>query len=74
MPPFFIPIEKEYNKALETNTAERLLKDVKLQYVDSNAAGLPDVYLHNMPKRENIYQNSTILPNGHRIYQMALKY
>jgi hypothetical protein len=38
------------------------------------AAGLPDVSLHNMPKRGKIYQITKTLPNETKIYQMAITY
>jgi hypothetical protein len=35
---------------------------------------LPDFSWHNIPKRGKIYQITTTLPNGHKIYQMTVKY
>jgi hypothetical protein len=37
-------------------------------------AGLPDFSRHNVPKRGRTYQNTTNLPNGHKIFQMGIKY
>jgi hypothetical protein len=34
--------------------------------------GLPDFYLLKIPKRAEIYQIDTKLPNGHKLYQMAV--
>jgi hypothetical protein len=35
---------------------------------------LPDFSWHSIPKRENIYQVTTKLPNGHKENQMAVKF
>jgi hypothetical protein len=35
---------------------------------------LPDFSLFNIPKRREIYQVASKLPNGPKIYQMAQKY
>jgi hypothetical protein len=37
-------------------------------------AGVPDFSWHNIPKRGDIYQMTATLPNGHKIYQLAVKY
>jgi hypothetical protein len=37
-------------------------------------AGLPDFSWHNIPKQGKIYQVTTTLQNGQRIFQMAVKY
>jgi hypothetical protein len=34
--------------------------------------GLPDFLWNNIPKWEKTYQMTTKLPNGHKIYQMAV--
>jgi hypothetical protein len=39
-----------------------------------SGAGLPDFSWRNIPKRGEIYQITTTLPNGHRIYQRNVKY
>jgi hypothetical protein len=36
--------------------------------------GLPDFSLFNIPKRGEIYQMSTKLPSGHKLYQMTVIY
>jgi hypothetical protein len=36
-------------------------------------SGLPDFTWYNIPKRVKIYQITTKLPNGHKIYQMAVE-
>jgi hypothetical protein len=38
------------------------------------APGLPDFSRHNIPKRGKIYEITTTLPNGHKIYQIIVKY
>jgi hypothetical protein len=38
------------------------------------ATGLPDFSRHNLPKQGKMYQITTALTNGHKIYQMAAKY
>jgi hypothetical protein len=35
---------------------------------------LPDFSLFKIPKREEMYQNATKLPNGHKLYQIAVVY
>jgi hypothetical protein len=35
---------------------------------------LPDFSWHNIPKRGKLYQITTTLPNGHQVYQIAVKY
>jgi hypothetical protein len=37
-------------------------------------AWLPDFSLHNIPKGGKIYQNSTKLPNDHKMFKMAVVY
>jgi hypothetical protein len=41
---------------------------------DDSVSGLPDFSKHNIPKRGKIYQITTKLPNGYKIYQMAAIY
>jgi hypothetical protein len=36
--------------------------------------GLPDFSRRNIPKLEKIYHIATKLPNGHKMYQMAVLY
>jgi hypothetical protein len=35
---------------------------------------VPDFSWHDIPKRGEIYQIAMKLPNGHKIFQMAIKY
>jgi hypothetical protein len=49
-------------------------KNVLQRYVCSYLPDLPDFSLHNIPKWGKIYQIATTLPNGHKIYQMAVVY
>jgi hypothetical protein len=37
-------------------------------------AGLPDFSIHNIPKRGKLYQIATKLPNGHKMFQIAVIY
>jgi hypothetical protein len=37
-------------------------------------AGLPDCSWYNIPKREKYTKLHQSIPNGHKIYQMAVKY
>jgi hypothetical protein len=44
------------------------------EYVKCSWSGLPDFSWRNIPKRGKIYQIATILRNGHKLYQMTVKY
>jgi hypothetical protein len=54
---------------LELEKQLQLLKQVRLgRFLSRSRAGLPDFSLFKIPKREEIYQIATKLPNGHNIY------
>jgi hypothetical protein len=44
------------------------------KFYSSGPAGLPDFSSHRVPKRGEIYQIATNVPNGHKLYQMAVIY
>jgi hypothetical protein len=52
----------------------KLLKQfsVCLRMMREPMPGVPDFSFHNKPKQGEIYQIATKLPNGHKIYQMAV--
>jgi phospholipid N-methyltransferase len=41
---------------------------------DFSVAGLPDFSLSKHTKMRKIYQMPQTIPNGHKLYQMAVKY
>jgi hypothetical protein len=45
-----------------------------LSTISDPKPGLPDLSWLNVPKRGKIYQIITTLPNGHKVYQMTVKY
>jgi hypothetical protein len=52
----------------------RCLNTAILWATDWLRTGLPDFSWHNIPKWGKIYQIATKLPNGHKMYQMAVIY
>jgi hypothetical protein len=64
----------EQNRALKSNVQLGFAVRNRLHACEGfdSMPGLPDFNLYNIPKRGEIYQFATKLPNGHKIYQMAL--
>jgi hypothetical protein len=55
------------------NLFGQAMKIWKQKCIDLDS-GLPDFSWHIIPKRGKLYQITTTLPNGHKIYQMTVKY
>jgi hypothetical protein len=45
-----------------------------LVYSKAKKAGLPDFSWYKITKRDKIYQITTNTPNGHKMYQLTLRY